>query len=77
MKDNEKITIINSKGEKEQLEVIDDILLEKNSYLIVSPINSDVAYAYKTIVNNGATEYISIGDGPEFQKVLEAYSQKQ
>ncbi len=77
MQESQVITIINSKGEKEQLEVIDDIKLEKNNYVIVSPIGSDVAFAYKSMVKNGEAEYISVGAGPEFDKVLAAYNSKE
>lgn len=76
MKTNETITVINQNGEKVHLELIDAIKMDGNEYVIVGPKGSDEAYAYKSIVRNGETEYLSIGQGEEFKKVLQKYNQQ-
>lgn len=76
MKTNESITVINQNGEKVHLELIDAIKMDGNEYVIVGPKGSDEAYAYKSIVRNGETEYLSIGQGEEFKKVLQKYNQQ-
>lgn len=75
MKTNELITVVNENGEKVDLEFIDAIKMEGNEYVIVGPKNSDEAYAYKSIIKNGETEYLSIGQGEEFKRVLQKYDQ--
>lgn len=75
MKHNEIITVLNQNGEKVDLELIDAIKMDGNEYVIVGPKGSDEAYAYKSVVKNGETEYLSIGQGEEFRKVLERYNQ--
>lgn len=75
MKPNEIITVVNQNGEKVDLELIDAIKMDGNQYVIVGPKGSDEAYAYKSVVKNGETEYLSIGQGEEFKRVLEKYSQ--
>ncbi|HEY8892843.1 MAG TPA: DUF1292 domain-containing protein [Clostridium sp.] len=75
MKTNEIITVINDNGEKVDLELIDAIKMDGNEYVIVGPKDSDEAYAYKAVLVNGETEYKSIGQGEEFKKVLQKYSE--
>ena len=75
MKPNEIITVVNQNGEKVDLELIYAIKMDGNQYVIVGPKGSDEAYAYKSVVKNGETEYLSIGQGEEFKRVLEKYSQ--
>jgi uncharacterized protein YrzB (UPF0473 family) len=75
MKANETITVVNQNGEQVDLELIDTINMDGNQYVIVGPKDSDDAYAYKSVVKNGETEYISIGQGEEFRRVLEKYNQ--
>ena len=75
MKTNETITVLNENGEKVDLELIDAIKMDGNEYVIVGPKGSDEAYAYKSVVRNGETEYMSIGQGEEFKRVLEKYNQ--
>jgi len=77
MKTNEIITVINENNEKVDLEVIDTINMNGINYVIVGPKDSDEAYAYKTVKVNGETEYKSIGQGEEFKKVLQKYSENQ
>lgn len=74
MKTNELITVVNENGEKVDLQFIDAISMDGNEYVIVGPKDSDEAYAYKAIITNGETEYLSIGKGQEFKNVLEKYN---
>lgn len=75
MKTNEIITVLNQEGKKVDLEFIDTIKLDGNEYVIAGPKESDEAYAYKSVVKNGETEYFSIGQGEEFKRVLEKYNE--
>ena len=75
MKANETITVVNEYGKKVDLELIDAVKVDGNEYVIVGPKDSDEAYAYKSVVKNGETEYFSIGVGQEFKKVLDKYNQ--
>ena len=75
MKTNELITVINENGEKVDLEFIADIKLDGTEYVIVGPKDTNEAYAYKSIITNGETEYLSIGQGDEFKRVLQKYNQ--
>ena len=75
METNKLICVINESGEKVDLEFIDEIKMEGNEYVIVGPKNSDKAYAYKSIIENGETKYMSIGQGDEFKRVLQKYNQ--
>lgn len=75
MQINKLITVVNKNGEKVALELIDIIKMDGNEYVIVGPENSNEACAYKSVINNGETEYLSIGQGEEFKKVLQKYNQ--
>ena len=75
MKTNELITVINENGEKVDLEFIADIKMDGTEYVIVGPKDTNEAYAYKSIITNGETEYLSIGQGDEFKRVLQKYNQ--
>lgn len=77
MKNNETITVVNEYGKKVDLELIDAIKMDGNEYVIVGPKDSDEAYAYRSVVKNGETEYSSIGLGAEFKKVLDKYNEHQ
>ena len=77
MKTNEIITVLNENGEKVDLEMIDAIRVDGTDYVIVGPKDSDEAYAYKSVLVNGEMEYTSIGQGEEFKKVLQKYSEQQ
>ena len=68
------ITVTNEFGKEEKLEVIDIISVEKKQYAIVAPVNSDLAYAYKMERKGNEIEYKSIGEGKEFNMVLEKYN---
>lgn len=72
---NKLIKVINQDGEKIDLEFIDSIEIDGSEYIIAGPKNSNEAYAYKSIVKNGEKEYLSIGEGEEFKKVLQKYNQ--
>jgi hypothetical protein len=73
---NETITVVNEYGKKVDLELIDSIKVDGNNYVIVGPKGSDEAYAYKSVVKNGETEYLSIGVGEEFKRVLDKYNEQ-
>lgn len=77
MQTNEIITVLNENGEKVELEMIDDIKVDGIDYVIVGPKDSDEAYAYKSVLVNGEMEYTSIGQGPEFKRVLQKYSEQE
>lgn len=70
------MTVMNGKGEQVQLELVDTVSVNNNKYVIVSQIGEDDAVAYRTVEKGGKTDYISIGNGMEFQKVLEEYNRK-
>jgi len=74
MKANETITVLNEYGKKVDLELIDAIKMDGNEYVIVGPKDSEEAFAYKSVVKNGQTEYLSIGPGEEFKKVFDKYN---
>lgn len=76
MKANETITVLNEFGKKIDLELIDSLKVDGNQYVIVGPKDSNEAYAYKSVVKNGETEYFSIGVGEEFKRVLDKYNQQ-
>lgn len=75
METNKLITVVNESGKKVDLELIDIVKMNGNEYVIVGPKDSNEAYAYKTVIKNGETEYLSIGQGEEFKKVLQKYNQ--
>ncbi|AJA48076.1 hypothetical protein CPAST_c20060 [Clostridium pasteurianum DSM 525 = ATCC 6013] len=75
METNRLISVINQKGEKVDLEFIDSIKVDGNEYVIAGPKDSNEAYAYKSMIKNGETVYLSIGEGEEFRKVLQKYNQ--
>jgi hypothetical protein len=76
MNANQTITVVNEFGKKIDLELIDAIKMDGNQYVIVGPKDSNEAYAYKSVVKNGETEYFSIGTGEEFKRVLDKYNQE-
>jgi hypothetical protein len=73
----ETITVVNEFGKKVTLELIDNVKVDGKEYVIVGPKDSDEAYAYKSVVKNGETEYLSVGVGAEFKKVLDEYNEHQ
>jgi predicted HAD superfamily phosphohydrolase len=77
MSDTQIITVKNEFGKDEKLEVIEVINLESKQYAIVSPVNSQVAYAYRMIRKGNEIEYKSIGAGEEFNNVLQKYNEGQ
>ena len=74
MENNQVITVKDQYGKDVKLEIIDVVEVDNNKYAIVSPVGSNEAYAYRTIEKNGEIEYVSIGAGEEFKKVLEKYN---
>jgi hypothetical protein len=77
MSGNQIITVKNEFGKDEKLEVIEVINLESKQYAIVSPLNSEVAYAYRMLRKGNEIEYKSIGEGQEFNQVLQKYNEGQ
>ncbi|MGH4118543.1 DUF1292 domain-containing protein [Clostridium sp.] len=77
MKAIETITVVNEFGKNVVLELIDAVKVDGREYVIVGPKDSDEAYAYKSVVKGGETEYSSVGVGPEFKKVLDEYNKHQ
>lgn len=75
MSGNQIITVKNEFGKDEKLEVIEVIDLENKQYAIVSPVNSEVAYAYRMFRKGNEIEYKSIGSGEEFNHVLQKYNE--
>lgn len=71
---NETITVINENGEKITLEYIDSIKLQGNEYVIAGPKESQEVYAYKMVINNGEAEFRCLGEGQEFDRVLNEYN---
>ena len=76
MKNTKTINVVNQNGEKVALDLIDVIKMDDKEYVIAGPKESDEAYAYKSVINNGETEYLSIGQGEEFKKVLQKYNEQ-
>jgi hypothetical protein len=75
MKHNEIITVYNDMGKEVELELIDIVSLGSNEYVIAGPKDSNEAYAYKAIRKSGTEiEYMSIGAGSEFNRVLEKFN---
>jgi hypothetical protein len=70
----EVIKIKDEFGKDVSLEIIEVFKIDASEYAIVSPVGSEEAYAYRTFLNNGEREFESIGDGKEFEKVLEKYN---
>jgi predicted HAD superfamily phosphohydrolase len=77
MSETQIITVKNEFGKDEKLEVIEVINLDNKQYAIVSPIDSEVAYAYKMMRKGNEIEYKSIGAGKEFNDVLQKYNEDQ
>jgi predicted HAD superfamily phosphohydrolase len=77
MDNSQVITVKNEFGKDETLEVIDVINIENKQYAIVSPMDSEVAYAYRMIRKGNEIEYKSIGAGKEFNAVLQKYNEAE
>jgi len=76
MKTNELITVVDENGDKVSLELIDALKIDGNDYVIVGSKDSDEAHAYKSVIKNGEIEYLSIGQGEEFKKILQKFSEQ-
>jgi len=76
VKTNEIITVMDENGQKVDLELIDAIKVDGTDYVIVGPKDSEEAYAYKSVKVGNEIEYTSIGQGAEFKKVLQKYSEQ-
>lgn len=78
MESPQVITVKNEFGKDEKLEVIDIVKLENNKqYAIVSPVGSELAYAYRMQRKGNEIEYKSIGAGREFNEVLQKFNELQ
>lgn len=70
------ITVIKDDGQKQELEIIDTLKINATEYVIVSEKSSDNAYAYKVVgATRGEKEYASVGNGKEFNMVLQKYNE--
>ena len=69
------ITVTNEYGKQEKLEVIERLDIAGKRYVIVAPENSDEAYAYRVTVNGNYEEYESVGEGREFEMVLQKFNE--
>lgn len=74
MGSNQIITVKDEYGKDVKLEILENLEIDGNKYVIVAPIGSEEAYAYRTIEKAGEIEYISIGYGEEFERVLEKFN---
>ncbi|WP_373898170.1 DUF1292 domain-containing protein [Haloimpatiens sp. FM7315] len=73
---NKTIQVLDENGNNKSLEVIDVLAIENAHYVIVSSKDSENAHAYRAMPKGKEIEYLSIGAGTEFNKVLEAYTKK-
>lgn len=72
----EVVTFLTEDGEKVEFEIIEEIELEGNKYVLLAPLGEDTddAFVYKVIKNDEEKEeLIAVEDDAEFQKVMEAY----
>ncbi|MFD3157804.1 DUF1292 domain-containing protein [Haloimpatiens sp. FM7330] len=76
MNKTETVTILDENGNKKELDIIDMLNVDNKQYVIVSSKGSEDAYAYRAEQKGNEIEYTSIGEGQEFNKVLEAYNSK-
>lgn len=77
METQQTISVTNEYGKKIELELIDRIVIGKDSYVIVSEPGAENANAYREVSRgNGMIEYASIGSGAEFERVLKVYNEK-
>lgn len=74
METKQTISVKNEYGKQVDLELIDTITIGSDKYVILSVPGAESANAYRAVSREkGEVEYASIGNGPEFQRVLEAY----
>jgi hypothetical protein len=62
-------------GKKEKLEVLEKLDISGKRYVIVAPEDSDKAYAYRVTLNGNYEEYETVGEGKEFDMVLQKYNE--
>lgn len=75
MMHKEIIEVYNDLGKKIELEIIDVVKINSDEYVIAGPKDSNEAYAYKAVKRTASEiEYMSIGSGAEFNRVLEKYN---
>lgn len=72
--ENNVITIKDKNGIPVELEVLEEMSIDNNNYIILSPIGGKEAYAYKVKRIGSEDQYTSLTEGPEFQKVLQKYN---
>lgn len=73
----EVVTFLTEDGEKVEFEVIEEIEVEENKYVLLAPLGEegDDAFVYKVIQNDDKQELIAVEDDEEFEKVMEAYEE--
>lgn len=75
MTQNKIIEVYNDLGKKIELEIIDVVKIKSDEYVIAGPKDSNEAYAYKAVKRTEKDiEYMSIGSGAEFNRVLEKFN---
>lgn len=75
MEENKIVEFMSEDGEKVKFEVVDEIIIEDAKYQILAPLDedSDDAFVYKVVLNDGKEELIAVEDDAEFYKVIEEY----
>lgn len=61
--------------EKVELEIVEDLTIDGMRYLLLAPLDEDTddAYIYKVVVEDGKETYESVEDEDEFNKVVAEY----
>lgn len=60
--------------EKVELEIVEDLTIDENHYLILSPLEEEEeAYVYKVIGEGATASYEMVEDEEEFNKVVSEY----
>ncbi|MEG1254562.1 DUF1292 domain-containing protein [Clostridium sp.] len=69
------ITLTDSETkEKVELQVVEDLTIDDNHYLILAPLDEeDEAYVYKVIGEGNTASYEMVEDEEEFDKVVAEY----
>ncbi|OPJ63039.1 hypothetical protein [Clostridium oryzae] len=71
---DKSISVEMESGKIEKLQILEELNIGSNHYIIAGPENSDEAYAYKTVDANGFREFEAVGPGKEFDKLLQEYN---
>ncbi|MDU1412671.1 MAG: DUF1292 domain-containing protein [Clostridium sp.] len=61
--------------EKVELELVEDLTIDGTRYVLLAPIDedSDDAYIYKVVTEDGNDSYEAVEDEDEFNKVVAEY----